>query len=149
MLLWPWSQHRQHWVSFYRGELGVVALNWRSYIGVDVRRLSADWETTGEPAFAFDTYPPDPSNRLWFVPRFRHRVFNQQIERDSWEIRVPYWLIMLASAVPPIIWVRHRRDAQRAALGLCRACGYDLRATPERCPECGLEPQPALSPSKE
>jgi hypothetical protein len=42
--------------------------------------------------------------------------------------------------VGALIGFRHRtryRDRRVAAEQVCVRCGYDLRATPDRCPECG------------
>ena len=57
---------------------------------------------------------------------------------SAWDVRVPHWLVALAAAILPGVYVhRHRR---RPPPGRCRTCGYDLRATPGRCPECGTSP---------
>jgi hypothetical protein len=55
---------------------------------------------------------------------------------------VPVWFLA-ASFIPlPAFWTTRRlRTTKRSAEGLCLTCGYDLRATPDRCPECGTVPQ--------
>src|SRR5688572_13035945 len=55
-------------------------------------------------------------------------------------LTLPYWLFTLAFASPFLLMAwRHWRSraARRIAAGLCPACGYDLRASGTRCPECG------------
>lgn len=51
----------------------------------------------------------------------------------------PFWLFLPFSFVLPAIWYwRFRQRRLRRDLSLCPKCGYDLRATTDRCPECGI-----------
>jgi hypothetical protein len=57
----------------------------------------------------------------------------------GWSRRVALGVISFALlAVGFRIFRRHRRAVRRLAAGQCVACGYDLRASPGGCPECGL-----------
>lgn len=50
-------------------------------------------------------------------------------------------------------WVRHwvveSRVSRRRLAGQCTVCGYDLRASKERCPECGMAIPAAVHPLRE
>jgi len=84
-----------------------------------------------------------PGDWGWSVPgvlAFRHydgRRFSMSLTLVSlWSLAV------VAGAWPAwraLRWLRIRNDP-RIAGGLCETCGYDLRATPDRCPECGTVP---------
>ncbi len=59
---------------------------------------------------------------------------------SAWMVQVPYWLLCIPIAI--VIFRRLRRARTRSIRrrrGLCLSCGYDLRATTVRCPECGTQ----------
>lgn len=61
-----------------------------------------------------------------------------------WAVGAPAWFIASIGAVSPVIWLSRgakRKFTRRS--GICPDCGYDLRATPGRCPECGRRMPPS------
>jgi hypothetical protein len=67
------------------------------------------------------------------------RLFDS--EKGGWSVFVPDWLPLLLTGLLPILWlVGMIQRSRRVTQSLCSTCGYDLRATPDRCPECGTVP---------
>lgn len=51
------------------------------------------------------------------------------------------WKIAIACLALPLAWVAFFRRRQQPVGIVCRSCSYDLRATPNLCPECGMVPK--------
>ena len=58
-----------------------------------------------------------------------------------WTFGIPLWFLTLITGIVPALRLprfRNRRLTDwRRGQQRCESCGYDLRATPGRCPECG------------
>lgn len=88
---------------------------------------------------------PNHPDRLWpilsslgkFEFSMPHASYPQGESVSQINAHLPDWCLAAATAVLPVVWVIRFRARNHRAVGRCVKCGYDLRATPHRCPECG------------
>jgi hypothetical protein len=111
--------------------------------------LEPDGSSSWEVRIFRPTFIHDRHGRLyiygyqhWIKP-VRYRVlgfyFNMPPSNRTspWLLAIPYWFPLLITLVLPSWFVTRQRQTMSGGGALCRRCGYDLRATPDHCPECG------------
>src|SRR5205085_8217854 len=103
--------------------------------GASRGNLGVRWQARGWVWSSWDSSIEQP--RFWTVP-FCGGVSTVRPHRV--QVWVYCWFVALIAGILPgvqLLMQRRHRCRLRQVLGLCPTCGYDLRATPERCPECG------------
>ena len=86
------------------------------------------WIPTGSRYYPWEYYPSDSLAVFQYWPGI------------AWMVVIPLWfptMLFLSISIPMTRLYRRRSRRKRKKLGLCLECGYDLRGSKERCPECG------------
>lgn len=157
-----------------RSAMGTVAIQRGQFPwnGTEAWRFNS-WSQPKPPPMDWSKIPPDVmgiitvemafEDRYWWFPEERFHCAGLVIYRPEtqigkgtylevlsakpgcWAVKTPYWFWVVLSAILPGVWlIGHARRRFRLGRGRCVKCGYDLRATRDRCPECGtVVPQSA------
>jgi hypothetical protein len=108
--------------------------------------------TSGAKPFATWFASPPIDGIKWLEPigvRSEYvSILRNSIARQTLRLGFSWWILFIMLSILPLgrltsaaMRLRQRRARRRG--GLCLACGYDLRATPDWCPECGTGVRPS------
>ena len=146
--------HRMRWLSIRsthaRLEFGVVRNDY------DLRYPRDISSAGGEPNYVSEFLEKNPGGFVWTyytssvkdqseIPKslvgfeLSHKNSVNGTRHDEyWHAIVPSWFAVIVFGLLPgfRLWTWNRQR-KRKRDNLCLKCGYDLRESPDRCPECG------------
>jgi len=144
--LWTRSLYLQETFYFGRYSLGTAGGQlWIQFASRPASRAGYDClpQSPNSSTFFGFSYAPQYAGG-WIDESLGFALASRPFPPDHFtNIAVPFWFPSILTAVPPVLWLKRRRG--KHPTGRCQTCGYDMRATPNRCPECGTTISPAHS----
>jgi hypothetical protein len=142
LALWVRSYWRYDSADYVRDAVGWVSLH-NLYGLVQVTVIEAGTYESSVPRGFWRLSGPLPNYRLGRGPLFGFHYLHSKNVRV---VTIPHWSLALLFAILPALHLRAAIRSRRLhRIGHCPRCGYDLRATPQRCPECGAVPAEAAA----
>ena len=109
-------------------------------LGPRARNASPTWERDRDPAWQGPVFALGADHGTWRTLGWGYGGRDYAPYGAYRALIMPHWSLALLFAILPALYLRSTiRSRRRRRIGHCPRCGYDLRATPERCPECGTE----------
>jgi hypothetical protein len=127
-------------------QVGWIADSWGlvadSDSGIVSFTFRADPNEVGKMQFqaggGFIHFGKRPSDYAATFASWRNFGFGYEHDRTIVELTIPHYATTTVTGLL-VLWIAIRVFRTRLRRDSCPNCGYDLRATPERCPECGTE----------
>ncbi len=117
-----WTNASASQYSLVSATMEVIRLDEETLRGM----MESDWPQPGVRIQGFNAWRTNWRPRCTLYRRFYGVVV------------LPFWpLVMLFCSTLWLAWMPLHRRRKRKKLGLCLKCGYDLRGSKDRCPECG------------
>lgn len=136
-------------VASFRNSLGGLSIRYNSAWGRHIKFYQTVLKNQKAPTYDRSGWIEihQPFLTQGYVTSFTFTAKNEGSDakgviKHDWEMTLPYWSIAMFVLVPGIAALfMHLRQKRlviiRRMHGLCLACGYDLRSSVDRCPECG------------
>jgi hypothetical protein len=136
-----WRSHRISSVGHYYGEKG-----WLGFYSAEGRLVLAVGREKIDSLVKRDFHERPIKRALdweYYDVKWVGVGFKSRHSPRAYFLTLPLWMLWTAAAIPVLAgtWRRVKKH-WRKSVHRCESCGYDLRASGERCPECGAEAQP-------
>ena len=156
-ILWPVSYHVEYSVFVSRGSWNFDAWERQGKIGFDLSHFLSRVAVEGSPDVHYGWDRKSPPYESFFDDQWG-------IGSNGWSawafgfvigdgtgsapptrnrfLQIPFYFVIVSTGLfNAIVIGRHYILRKRSSLpNACSTCGYDLRSTPDRCPECGAMP---------